>query len=251
MNLATWKDLLNKRGGFSHEETVALGSVALASAILFFVQDWDLANATQLDIAIAFMTSLIITSLVFFIHHFAQRAQGLWLGVTMKFELWWYGLVGGLALSLLTGGAWSVYAGTATEIESDPSLRLLRFRRYAEPRILGYVIKAGPLAEMFVANLLQNLVQWFPSVLFWLAPFANHFFTFSMFFVFWNILPIPPLDGSKMFFGSRTSYMYLVCFFFAYVLLGHYLQRYSLLLAFLVGVIGVGVYFNFLKENKK
>jgi Zn-dependent protease len=70
----------------------------------------------------------------------------------------------------------------------------------------GWISMSGPLSNLVLAVIFKAISGFINNSLISLA------ITFNLLFAFYNVLPIPPLDGSRMFFGSRL--IYALSFFF-------------------------------------
>jgi len=64
------------------------------------------------------------------------------------------------------------------------------------------VAMAGPLFSLMLIILLKALYAFFPNSLIEKAIIFNVVYTIT------SLLPIPPLDGSKIYFGSRMLYAF-------------------------------------------
>ena len=66
-------------------------------------------------------------------------------------------------------------------------------------------------------------------------PLISKLFVFSMAYAAWSLIPIPPLDGSKLFFASRLVYAFVFGCFAGYAVLVA-LGVYSYIWALVIGV---------------
>ena len=92
-----------------------------------------------------------------------------------------------------------------------------------------------------VSHQVRALELWFGLVF----PFTDALFGFSMLFVLHNFLPIPPLDGSRIFFASRSLYVYALAVELSYIILVSVGRVYSYVWSILIGAVIVAVYWWF------
>jgi Zn-dependent protease len=64
----------------------------------------------------------------------------------------------------------------------------------------------------------------------------NKLFIFNLAFAVWNLLPIPPLDGSKLFFHSRLTFAFIFGSVLGYTVLAGF-GVYSWILGLIIGGI--------------
>jgi Zn-dependent protease len=92
---------------------------------------------------------------------------------------------------------------------------------------------SGILANILLGTFLKQINIWF----FANASATLHtYFVFNLAFAAWNMLPIPPLDGSRIIFDSRLVYAFLFGSFVGYAILA-WLQIYSFIFALIIGVL--------------
>ena len=85
---------------------------------------------------------------------------------------------------------------------------------------LALVSLAGPLSNVIMAVLLGAVavgsLRWFPA----LAQFASHGVWLSLYLALFNLMPVPPLDGSKLLLAARVPVaVYMELSRFGFVLL--------------------------------
>lgn len=160
--------------------------LAIATLYVAFVFSFSLANpyATISTLPIF----LLITVLSFIPHELAHKFAAIRYGCVAFFKLWKEGVLFSLALlplgfKILIPGAVMIYP--------------YRFARWAGPRHLtqkenGIISLVGPLANILV------------GIAFYFLPgyWAKQIALLNFWLAFFNLLPIPPLDGSKVIFWS-------------------------------------------------
>ena len=92
---------------------------------------------------------------------------------------------------------------------------------------------AGPLFSFMLIILLKVLHHFFPSQLLYDAIKFNVIYTVT------SLIPIPPLDGSKIFFGSRMLYAFVLPAMLAAAILMivDVPIFFAIVLSFLIGIV--------------
>ena len=118
------------------------------------------------------------------------------LGLHAEYKMWRFGLV----IALLSSLAGFVFAAPGAVYVSA---RLDLWGRSAgvSRRKMGFVSLAGPLVNLGLAVVFFMLNLFHPSGLFSLAVFVN------IWLGIFNMLPIPPLDGSKVFAWDKRIWI--------------------------------------------
>jgi Zn-dependent protease len=162
-----------------------------------------------------FIWSAVGVGTGFIFHELAHRETAKRFGCIAEYVLWPTGLALALLLSLITLGRF-VFAAPGAVMFTCPYLYRRSGMNFAVKRsgdVETYVAAAGPLSNMiigFVSNALYNTTGYWPlymisSINWYLAVF--------------NLLPLDPLDGAKVFRGSIMLWilMFTVSAFFTFM----------------------------------
>ncbi|MDP7181749.1 MAG: hypothetical protein QF486_04440 [Candidatus Woesearchaeota archaeon] len=239
-----YKDKFEKYFPFTYEEKKSFWIAAVAMAVI-------LASTVSFGNAAGavwnLIVSLIITASALYAHHAGQRLWGFRSGVKVKQELWWYGLLIGLMLLILTRGSVKFFAMTGTVMISLKSHRLGFYRYHPMFSQLSMLLLAGPVFNVLLGGIAKTVeVLILPG-----NNFLQDIFLFNMLFAVYNMFPIPPLDGSKIFFESRLLYAFVAGTLLGYVVLAGFFDYYSYIVALLIGgVCWLSFYFAFEKEYR-
>lgn len=121
----------------------------------------------------------------FFAHEFAHKFVAANYGYRSVYRMWGTGLLMALFIGIISSGSFLFAAPGAVVILAT----------YATRKENGLISLAGPLANLVVAACFYPLTQ--------LGGILNQIGYFgvfiNLFLAFFNSLPIPPLDGSKIF----------------------------------------------------
>lgn len=188
-----------------------------------------------------FNTFLIVT-LVFLIHTTAQKLWGIAVGYRVRYKMWSYGLALGVAATILSQGQIIIPLPGGASFAVIPKHRLGGFRFGLKYNLVGWISGLGPLANILTAMFAKFM---FYQVLGITNPLVDKLIFISFLVAFFMLLPIPPLPGLSLFFGSRLLYVIVFGFILTYVIL-FVLQIYSFIIAVIIAfIIWVSYYFIF------
>ncbi|MBS3132472.1 hypothetical protein J4212_08625 [Candidatus Woesearchaeota archaeon] len=240
-------DKIKRYFQFSFAETRGL---ILATAVFAFILSFREWGTTSFD-AIAgmfnYFNAFLIVGLSILVHTSAQRVWALVTGYKHEFQLWGIGLAFALIATFVTRGiAWWFVIPGGFMVHMMAGHRLGWFRYDINYWALGLIAFAGPLGNIVLAALFKSLGGFFASALIKKAVI------FNVAYAICSVLPIPPLDGSKMFFGSRMFYAFGLSGIVAagILLLSDLPVWLSVISAFLIAVILWLLYYVYLEEGK-
>jgi len=202
--LADLTDKLKKYYTFTKYEVRGYVIAILAIAFIISFREW---GANQFDLTAGLFNlfnSILIVALSILVHDAGQRIWGLAIGYKIEFKMWTFGAVLGLILAFLTNGKfWLIIPGTF--MLHHLAGHRLGFFRYGI-NIIGQSMTAlaGPLFTLMLIILLKILYAIHPN------PLLQKAIMFNIIYNITNMLPIPLLDGGKIFFGSRMIYAFVM-----------------------------------------
>ncbi len=233
MSLRNYLDKLNRYFWFSREELLHFVITVAALALIYSWTEW---GTDRFELAIGlknFLSAMILIGITVFVHHAGQRMMALSLGFRAEHRIWWYGIIIGLILVILTRGKIQFLAATTFLAYLLPAHRLGAFRYGPNLTTIAKIALAGPLSNIFFSALVKSF-EWAGI----LSPaLGQRLFVLNIAFAAWNLLPIPPLDGAKVFYYSRLTYVFLFGTIASYVLMVYFLSIYSYIIALLIGSI--------------
>ncbi|MBD3310625.1 hypothetical protein GF351_05390 [Candidatus Woesearchaeota archaeon] len=208
MGMYGWVDLKDKIRqyfSFSREETKAVIISILVVTFIVSFREWGTGTEIQFGAGLYnFFNALLVSALVVLIHISAQRIMGLHVGFRVEYKLWIYGVVISLVVCLLTRGyVWILIPGGI--FAHHLAVHRLGYFRYGLNMLaFSFVAMAGSLANIALAIILRGFLHFMPTnILLYKAMIV------SLWYAVLNMLPIPPLDGSRLFFTSRLTYAYV------------------------------------------
>lgn len=162
---------------------------------------------------ILFPIAIITVGLHFALHELAHKAVAQRFGYLAEFKMWPYGLILALAVAILTGGKWIFAAPGAVYIL--PVYRGLFFDSRREQYETGIISAVGPLTNLILAMLFK-LLTISGGIVYVIGEIG---YRIGVFLAFFNLLPIPPLDGSKIFAWKKEIWaaLFAVAAFLAFI----------------------------------
>ncbi len=129
-----------------------------------------------------------ILALSFIPHELAHKFAAMRYGHYARYVMWKEGLIFALLLAVITGGHFIFAAPGAVMIS--------RMSIHSSSRENAIISAAGPASNILIAAFAYIFLQFYPNfVIFYLMQI-------NAFLAFFNLLPIPPLDGSKVIWYS-------------------------------------------------
>jgi len=185
--------------------------------------------------------SILIVLLSILVHISAQKIYGLHLGFNVDFKTFWPGLLIALVLCFVSGGAIAIFIPGGIVIHHMAKHRLGFFRYGLNYWSLGMISAIGPLANVVLAALFA-VIAYGGVIIPPMTPIATttligRAISFNLWLAIFTMLPIPPLDGSNMFFASRLLYAFAFGCIVGYALLVLLLGFYSLVFVIVMGII--------------
>lgn len=211
------KDFISKfRHYFRFNKSEIEASVISVLVLAFIVSfgEWGVGDTFDFNIGlINLFESIIIVGIVLGSHIIAIKLMALQWGYRAEFKLWWYGLLIGLGLAFfsasLTGSAgypfvfWFLAPG-GIFFHHLAVHRLGWFRYGVNMLETGLSCLVGSLSTIFLALFFKILLIIFPE-----SAFLYKGMVVSLWFAFFSMLPIPPLNGSRIFFYSRPVFAFM------------------------------------------
>jgi Zn-dependent protease len=216
----SFRDFRDKAQRYARFSSIEWREFWLAGIILALILSWNEWGSVEFDFwvgAANVLIGLVMASIALYVHHMAQRLWAVKEGLKVEHKLWLYGAGIGAVTMILTRGAFSMLGVTGTYITPLDVHRLGRYRYGAQMKQIAMVTLMGPLAVLIVAGFVKSLALYtslpLPTAL------VDRFFIFMIAFAAWNLLPIPPLDGSRIIYSSRLLYAFVAGGVVGYTLL--------------------------------
>jgi len=180
---------------------LALSIIIIAFAITF--RKWGLGTQVNFGMGLSnFLGALLIVTITILGRLYLQKIVALGTDYKAEYRVWSFGLMITLLLVFVTNGYFWFLIPGGIVINYMPGHRLGWVRYGLNMYGIGVISLAGPMGNIVLAIIFRSLYEVFQ------IPLLKTAFILNLIWAIWNILPIPPNDGSKMFYGSRLVYMY-------------------------------------------
>lgn len=233
-------DMLDKIKRFYRFSRYELRGIIISILVIAFIvsfNEWGSSSAFEPAIGLFnLFNAILIVALSILFHDAGQRLWGLAMGYRVEFKMWTFGLIASLALAFINNGRipylWLI-APSGFTLHLIAGHRLGWFRYNINYFGQAMVALAGPLFTLMLVLFLKVLYIFSPTPLILLA------IRFNVIYAIISLLPIPPLDGSKIYFGSRMLYAFsLPTIIISTILLAVNVPiLLALIVSFLVGII--------------
>lgn len=249
-SFANYNDRIKRYFPFQKDEMRNIIATILVIGFMYGFNDnsktFELLNWTyNLIVSIAISAITIIVFVV------GQRLVGIYNGYRIEFQMWWPGLILALIVTFISRGyVWIPIAGGML-VHFHKGHRLGYFRYGLNMLSTGLTAAAGPFACIIFATVIKQINIMITATT---LPIIDKLYWFSLIFALVNMLPIPPLAGSKLLFNSRLPYVFIFSFMLAYTVLA-YFKFYSwiigLIIAFALWLLFYVKYEHSLDEGKE
>jgi len=143
--------------------------------------------------------SMIIVTLSLLVHETAHRLYALAIGYAVETEIFLYGLLGGIVLSIMTYGKLPFLPAGTIRVKMLEGQRLGYFRYHLNVFSIGIIALMGPLSNLVLAI-------FFKALSFIQGPLIEKAIFINIVLAVTNILPLPFMDGGSVMYGSRPLY---------------------------------------------
>ena len=196
-------DKLKRYFAFTPDEIKGLAIAVLATAFIISFNDWGKGDDVNILLGfLNFLSAVLVVAVSFFIHISVQRIWSLGTGYRLEWRMWGFGLLLGLIFVFLTNGKFWLILPGGIIIYHLAGHRLGWFRYGINWGALGLIAVMGTFATMLLALVFKAASGVFVNA------FMQKMIAFNIVYAMYSLLPIPPLDGSKTFYGSRMLYAF-------------------------------------------
>ena len=243
----------NLRNYFTFKAVEYRGLI-LTTLILAFVisfRQWGVGPNVDLATGMVnFVNAIFVVALAVLVRETARKLVGLAGGMVVEFRLWFFGLLIALVLTFLAQplpfGIWFIIGGGFLA-HHVPGLRLGFFRYETNYWVVGLIAMAGPAANIALAVLFKIIAGLIDTT----TPILSLAMRFNIAFALFNMLPLPPFDGLKAWYGSRLVYSFVFSSMIGVSLLVYLIDSvaWTIFGGFVIGIIGWALYY--VKRERK
>lgn len=225
--------LIKENYSFSADEIKNIGVAAFVLGFMFSFREWGIERFDLLYGLRNLVSSILIVTLVLLFYLSAEKIVALIKGYKVEFNIWLYGIIIALIVTFVSRGYLVLAFAGSMMLYQVSGMRLGKFRYAWSYKDLSYISLIGPSSALLLAILFKFLM---------LAPLQTLLLKkallISIMIAFWNMLPIPPLNGSNIFFHSRTIWFFS---FVGIVVASAFLYFYTSILLALISAVIVGL----------
>lgn len=226
------KDKIKKYYSFTGGEIVGLVSSIVLIAFMISFKEWGTETFDASAGLVNFFNAIVIVALSMLVHDAGQRIWGLAIGFRIEYKVWIVGIIFGLMVTFVSkGNLWVILPGYIV-VHHMAGHRLGFFRYGINIVGQGMIAFAGPLANLALVIFLKFVNIFVSNALIEKAIF------FNVIYIITSMLPIPYLDGSRLYFASRMIYAFMMPFIVAssILLIIDINTLLALILSFLIGI---------------
>lgn len=232
-DIADFFDKIRRYYKFTHHEIRGIIIAILAIAFIISFKEWGKTSFDATAGIYNLFNAVLIVALSILIHDFGQRIWGLAIGYRIEYRMWTFGLIAALIIAFISNGSLWLIVPSGFMLHHIAGHRLGWFRYDINYFGQAMVALAGPLFTLMLIILLKALNSFFPN------PLIQKAIIFNVVYAITSLLPIPPLDGSKIYFGSRMLYAFALpaIAVSTIMMIVNIPLLFALVLSFLVGII--------------
>src|SRR3989338_6855237 len=210
-------DLRDKIKRYFTFTPLEIRSIIIAILIIVFVfsfKEWGYGDAFDVPLGLFnFFNAILIVALSFLVHISIQRIWSLGTGYRLEWKMWTVGLLFSLIMAFLTNGAvWLIIPGGFI-VHHMAGHRLGWFRYDINYWALGLIAVTGTIGTIFLVAIFKALGAFVAN------SHIEKVISFNIAYALYSLIPLPPLDGSKTFYGSRMLYAFSTSFIIAAAIL--------------------------------
>jgi len=183
-----------------------LRGIIIAIFVVAFIisfSDWGYGDAVDISLGFFnFFNAILIVTLSLLIHISVQRIWALGTGYRLEWKMWSFGLLFGLIIVFLTNGKFWLILPGGFIVHHLAGHRLGWFRYDINWWAVALISVTGAIASITLAVLFKALSGIVINSL------IQKLIVFNIAYALYSLLPIPPLDGSRTFYGSRMLYVF-------------------------------------------
>ncbi len=199
------QDKVRRYFRFNNDEIKGLLITTLILAICLSFRQWGYGETVDVYYGLKnLLNTFVIVFLAILVHVSAQKVYALHIGYKAEYEMWLSGLIISLFLTVLTNGYLYFLAIGSFVLHFLHGHRLGYFRFGLNYFAMAIVALMGPLANLILALIFKY------AMLFSSSPLLPRAMSINLLIAIFSMIPIPPFDGSKVFYASRYLYAFSV-----------------------------------------
>ncbi len=242
-------DLIDKiRRYYKFTPSELKGFVITILVLSFIISFREWGKGRTFDPAVGlfnWFNSILVVALVLIVFTSAQRIVGLSVGYRVEYKMWTFGLLIGLLFAFVSRGVIWVLLPGGIMLHHLAGHRLGFFRYGLSYYVHGLIASAGPISLICLGAIFKIINNYISN------PLISKLILFSIILAIYDILPIPPMTGSRLFFGSRMVYSFVFCTIIpaGILLILDINVLFAIVLAIIIGIICWLLYYIFFEHK--
>lgn len=203
---------LTEKLGLSKEEFKGLLYSTIVLGFLFLLEYYDFKEifAFSREIFISLGMMMVIVGFAFIPHELSHKFSAIYYKCVAHYQIWWSGLKFALALGIITKVLLSqpiIFAAPGAVVIYTSYMDLYgTVHKKTTKKMDAYISAAGPLMNVAIALV---MIPFFGKFFFGIMDIAKTIASINAFIALFNLFPIPPLDGSKIFSWNKLNWLVL------------------------------------------
>ena len=198
---------IKKKLGLDRKE---IKDIAISTTLLAFIFAYD-GFGTFLnpgpETFYKYLLYLTIIALAFIPHEMAHKFTAMHYGCIARYQIWWGGLKMAIFLAIITGGKFVIAAPGAVMIYTMKRDSWGNIHSRITKKQNAYISIAGPAANLIIA---AAMLLFTGKAIVGGYDLAASIGYINSFLAMFNLLPIPPLDGSKIYPWNKAVWLGLL-----------------------------------------
>ncbi|MDP2750848.1 MAG: hypothetical protein Q8O89_08515 [Nanoarchaeota archaeon] len=195
-------DKLKRFGMPGKDEWTAFAITCFLIAFMLSFREW---GGEQFDAALGFKNlaiTLLLVVIALGIHVGVQIFTGMWIGFKIEYKIWTTGLLIGLVITVVSKGRLFFLAPGGIFLHHLATHRLGYFRYGINLWAQSMIVIWSLVATVIIATISKGLFSLTGS------PLIYKFMMINLWLAIFTLLPLPPLDGSRLLFASRSFWVF-------------------------------------------
>lgn len=195
-----FKDKFKRYGVPEAKEVKGLLLTVIVFAFIISFRDWGTETFSPFQGVQHFVLSIFLVAIAFIVFELGHRCFALWMGYRSQYKVWFPGLLIGLLITFLSNGYIPLILPGALIITHLTTHRLGKFFYEYSMKHAGWIGMAGSVSLMLFAIILKGFAG---------NEIVHRLMMVCILMSIFNMLPIPPMNGLRTFFGSRFVYVFV------------------------------------------